>query len=363
MNYRLSTVHPEESYTSDKEEIIDLTMKDPVSALIFELGVTNGGSGGMTAHQLACLTKLELMDGSTTLFSLDGYETDALDYYIHGVQRSNWNMDLNGNTAQRFFAMNFGRWIWDPLYALVPGNFDNLQVKASLDVDAGGDTPSAVKLTCWAALFDEKTITPVGFLAAKEIKDYAMGANEHEYVDLPTDHPYRRIFIKCLTAGTEPNQLISNIKLSSDQDKKVIMNHRVNDWMRTVGFQTPPYTEHRYAQAKTTSTENYCTPTSRVGGVAQKWATAVGAGEIAFYDGDGGKYKLIAETATSNINVLIHGWLPHGVMDFPFGDQKDPDDWYKMDDIESLKLDLTGASGASSSNTCQVCIEQARMYA
>ncbi len=71
MNYRMATLHALKSYTADTTEIIDVNVRDPISQLIIELRVGNTADE-MQAHPIACLTKIELVDGSDVLFSLSG---------------------------------------------------------------------------------------------------------------------------------------------------------------------------------------------------------------------------------------------------------------------------------------------------
>lgn len=362
MNHRLATIHARKSYTADITEIIDIDLADPVSAFIIELAVTNGASAAPTAHALACLTKIELVDGADVLCSMSGYEAEGVDWYHNGRERPNWNPYLSGMDVQRFIHINFGRYLWDTLLAFDPTKFRNPQLKLTLDIDAGGASASTNKLKVWAAIFDEKTISPVGFLMHKEIKNYTLTASGHEYTDLPTDYPYRKLLWRQQTAGTEPNQLLSNIKLTEDQDRHVIVDHGTEDILRTIAALTPPYKEQLYGYVGTTSTNGFCTPTTRVNGVCQRWAATTGAGEIAFYDGDGGRFKVIAATAASNMNLLCQGFLPHGVWEIPFGDQMDMTDWFDVSKLGSLKADITAASGAASTDSLQIFLQQMRRY-
>ena len=98
MNYRLATIQAVKSYTADVTEIIDLDMVDPISQLLIQLDVVNVGDTP-TAHAIACLTKIELIDGSDVLFSLSGYEAEAVDIYHNKRMRSNFNMYLTGNSV------------------------------------------------------------------------------------------------------------------------------------------------------------------------------------------------------------------------------------------------------------------------
>jgi hypothetical protein len=360
MNYRLNTIHERTTYAADKTEIIDLNVIDPISQLIIELAVTGVGDTA-TAHAIACLTKIELIDGSDVLFSLSGYEAEALDIYHNKVMRSNWNPYLTTLDVQRFIGINFGRKLWDPELAFVPTKFRNPQLKLTLDIDAGGNASNSNKLKVWAALFDQKTVSPVGFLMAKEIKSYTIGASSHEYTDLPRDYPYRKLFVRNLEPGTEPNGNIGNIKLSEDQDKRIIFDHAPNDIYRTLGYGTPQLIEQIMFAAKTATCYVFTTVTERATATFTTWASSMGTGTFASYGSAGGR-MLVDSGANENAVAIVAGFLPHGVYELPFGDQMDMADWYDVSKVGSLKLDITGGSGAAGTETAQIFLQQLRKY-
>lgn len=362
MKYRLSTVHARKTYGADTTEVIDIEVADPISQLIIELAVTNVGTAAPAAHAIASLTKIELVDGSDVLFSLSGYEAEAADWYHNLIMRSPYNAYLSGMDVQRFIAINFGRHLWDPLLAFDPKRFTNPQLKLTLDVGAGGIASVSNKLQVWANMFDEKKITPVGFLMHKEIKSFPLTtAAFHEYTDLPTDHPYRKLFVRAQKAGTEPNQVLDNFKLSEDQDKRIIVDHGTEDILRTIAMRSPMMTETIFHFVDTTSRYFYCTPTTRVVANGNTWNTAAGAGEIALYDGDGGRLRRISATATYNAQFHVSGYLPHATWEIPFGDQSDLADWYDVSKVGSLKLDIT-TYAAAATDSAQVFLQQLRRY-
>lgn len=363
MNYRLSTLLPKGDYSSDKTEVIDLDMADPISQIIIELAVTNVGDVA-TAHAIASLTKIEIVDGSDVLFSLSGYEAEAVDIYHNRGIRSNWNPYLNGLSVQRFLGINFGRHLWDPLLAFDAKKFTNPQLKLTLDVGAGGCASTPNSLQVWAALFDQKDISPIGFLSHKEIKDYVMKASGHEYTDLPTDYTYRKLLIRNLEAGTEPSQNIANVKLSEDQDKRVIFNHGMVDLLRTIAFDHPLLVEQIMFACTTGGVSVFTTVSERATATFADWAAAVVSGAYASYGSAGGRMTAICGTGATNAIAIVTGYVPHGVYEIPFGDQNDPDDWFKVGEgIGSLKLDITGSGGLAGTETCQIFLQQMRPYA
>ena len=360
MNYRLSTLFARKAYTADATEVIDVNVSDPISQLIIELSTLNVGDVA-TAHAIACLKKVELVDGSDILFSLSGYEAEAVDIYHNKVMRSNWNAYLTTLGVQRFLAINFGRKLWDPIFAFDPAKFKNPQLKITLDIDAGGNAPSANYLQVWAALFDEKAISPMGFLMHKEIKDYAMGVSTHEYTDLPVDYPYRKLFIRQMTHGTEPCQHIDNIKLSEDQDKRIIFDHEPATLLRAIAADNPQLVEQIMFAGTAAGVNVFTTVSERATATFAKWAASVGTLPYASYGSDGGRMVVYSGSSENGV-AIVAGWVPHGVYEIPFGDQDDPEDWFDPSMLRALKLDVKAGSGALTTDSVQVFLQQLRKY-
>jgi len=362
MKYRLSTLFAEKSYSADGTEVIDLNMVDPLSQIIIAFAANITDDTAITAHAIACITKIELVDGSDVLYSLNGYQAEAIDWYHNHNFNSPWNIYMGWGETQRFIRLNFGRFLWDPELAFDPKKFKNPQLKISLDINAGGAVPTTNKIQVWGALFDEKVVSPIGFLMHKEIKSYTATASAHEYTDLPVDFPYRKLLIRCLYPETEPCQILSNFKLSEDQDRRIIFNHGTEDILRTIAMISPEIQEYIHARVATAATHIYCTPAARVYAIGTELGDTSGSGAIATSMGDGGRFHAIAATAQKYAQFFVKGFLPHGTWEIPFGLQQEIDDWYDVTKIGSLKLDVTAAAHSATTPSAQVFLQQLRKY-
>lgn len=358
MNYRAYKFYARKNFTSDTTIVEDIRVKDPISSIVIGLETVNAATS-MTAHPAACITKIEIVDGSEVLYSLDGYEAEALDWYnSRGKFRSNYNIALNGSTIGRYIGINFGRWLWDPALAFDPSKFTNPQIRVSLDIDAGGMTCASVYVTMWANLFDQKSISPIGMLMAKEYKKWTMAASTHEYTDLPLDYPYRAMYLRAFLAGTEPNQSVENIKISEDQDKRIPFDLGGQDLLRLQLEKYGICHEQWYFATGSSTKYIYCSPTERVTGHITTWAAAEGGVTHSVYDGDGGRLKTISSGSGANVNVDIFGYTPHSVYEIPCGEPDDPTDWWNVKSLGNLRADITGAASAAG----HLFIQQLRPY-
>lgn len=362
MNYRLATVFSRQNQTDDVTKVIDLNLADPISQLQILYEPMNGGQISGDGHPALCISKIELVDGSDVLFSLSGVEAQAADWYHRKIAPPNIMLYLNDNASEMLYNINFGRYLWDPIYAFDPKKFTNPQLKITIDINAGGSLTDAGQLTVLAQIFDEKTITPEGLLVHKEIKDYTLASASHEYTDLPTDDLYRKLFLRIQKYGKGTELCFDTIKLSEDNDRRVPLNHTISHILRSMVGQTKPYREWIIGPGTTEPQNFYCTPAYWPAFAAAQWRSAVADCQIAIYGGDGGRFTE-AQTGTGpNWQALCQGWCPHGVIEIPFGLQDDPADWYDVTKLGSLMLDILSGSDMSSDESCQVFIQQLRKY-
>jgi len=362
MNYRIATILNREAVTADVTKVISINLANPISQIHIVYESTNVGSIIGNGHVAKCITRVELVDGSNVLFSLSGKELQALDFYHQGKEPANMNIYLNGMNVEQIFNYNFGRFLWDPLFAFDPTKFVNPQLKITIDINGGGMASVAGFITVFANIFDEKEITPQGFLAASEVVDYSMASASHEYVDLPTDFSIRKLLIRSQTEGTGNEYLIDTVKLSEDNDRKIPIDLTMFQILRNLSGWSKPFVENIIMPAGAPSTDFYCTPCYwPMLGVAP-WQGEAEAHIGTVYEGDGGKGKLLVESTGGNWTVQVSGYAPHGVVDFPFGLQNDPTDWYDVTKLGSLRLDIKSKSGRSSSDKVQVYLQQMRNY-
>ncbi len=362
MKYRLATILDREVHATDITKVIDLKLADPVSQFVIIHESYNSVSGVPTAHPAKCISKIELVDGSDVLFSLSGQEAQAVDWYHRKQEPANHLIYLPTMYSEEVFNVNFGRYLWDPLYAFDPKKFVNPQLKVTIDVNGGGSTVTTGYLTVLANIFDEKVISPLGFLMHKEIKDYALAASAHEYTDLPIDFPYRKLFARIQKYGTGADYCFENIKLSEDNDRRVPVNHTISQILKTMVGQNRAYQEWILVEQSLVEKYAYCTPTYWPTFQALTWEAVAVTGSIAILEGDGGRARVDMVTGGGNTQILATGWCPHGVIDIPFGLQDDPEDWYDVSKLGSLRLDIKAASGMSSTESCQVFMQQLRKY-
>lgn len=344
MYYRNYKFYARTDEDADTTIVHDINIQDPISSIVlgFEFHKTDHI---MTLHPMASIVKIEIVDGSDVLYSLDGYEAEALDWFNNGGQfRSNYNMYTTGGTAGRYIGIHFGRYLFDREYAFDPKRFTNPQLRIELDIDAWAAAGDHIYVTGWANLFDEAPTELKGFYMSKELKQWTMADNTHEYTDLPLDHPYEGIFGRFYLAGTEPNSTVENIKISEDQDKRIPFDLGGQDLLRNQLSEFPPVEEYFWFSPHTVTRYAYIAPTTRVVGLGQPWAAAAADQGTTCYNGDGGRLDVITKTAASNTQLHVWGYCPHCVYKLPCGVKNDPSTYYDVTRLGSLRADIEGAA-------------------
>jgi len=362
MNYRVSQILSTTTLTDNRTDTYDINIKDPVSRITIALKGTNADSVP-DGHPAKAISKIELVDGSDVLYSLSGEEAQATDFYDTGITPLNVVSYVSANIWTCLVNMNFGRFLWDTELALDPSKFRNLQLKITHKVadTAGSSTTSTTStLTIWAYAFDEKRISPMGFLMNKEIYAYTIGSSgSYEYIDLPTDYPIRRMMIQALYVGYEPHQVVNEFKISEDNDKRVVMNEKVSNYLKLIAPQYGKWEEANVCAVTTSAVAHY---------TAVDYEYAMGF--MPTVDADtttqlnayplGGRYYLLGEGAKECI-INIEGYAPHGCIAIWCGNQDNVSDWYDVRNVGSLVARLKAGSLGGTA-TARFCVQQYRTY-
>ena len=357
-NYRTIALLDAETATTAATKIVDLNLSEVISRITIEYAGTNNGSTP-TAHPATIVSKIEVIDGSDVLVSMNGHEAQALDLLTTDDTEYLSTTFIDNNIVKPCFQLNFGRWVYDPVLALDPKRFRNLQLKITHSCATGGSAPDAGTLSVFLDLFDDKKVTPIGFLQSKEIFTYNPTASAAKYIDLPTDLIIRAIMLKGRYTALHPWDNINKVKLYEDEGRKVIIdNIKVSDLIKYYPNNRRFQETVRIANS-TTAFTCYCMPTEDTN---IQWAPILGTDSgwlgLASY---GGTFTADGSAATEG-DCLVTGRCPHGAFLLPLGDLEDYTDWFNPAGVKSLKLMLTAGSSASSSATNRVVVQQYRKY-
>lgn len=358
MNYRISEILASKTLDSSGTETVDINVKDPISAILFEYKNTRGSNTSID-HPAGCLSKIELVDGSDVIFSLSGKQLHALDYYDKKQSPDTFLTNASGIMQLLGMSYNFGRKLWDPQLAFDPQRFSNPQLKITHNRLTCDASSSAHYLRILGFLFDEKIPSLMGFLSSKEIQAYTSGADgTYKYIDLPTDRVMRKLLIEGYDDAYSLYQVVSQIKLSEDNDKRVVIDEPCSLLQKAIMSEYPAWEEKLYAVVTATPADFYCTPSFNIVLSGQPDSTP---GYFAVEAQPCHSPFEIEASGSLNAQLGVMGHLPHSIIPVLFGDQMDIDDWYDVTKVGSLQAILK-AGGAGTAGAVKVFLQQLRKY-
>lgn len=356
MRYRFTQILASESIATAGTKTQDINIRKPISRISIRVKGTNNGSTP-TAHPSLIVSKIELVDGSDVLFSLSGKECYALNYYEEGQIPFTINETEDNIQCCATYHLNFGRFLWDEVFALDPSKFSNLQLKITHNKASGGSAPDAGTLAIFAHVFDENPPVPRGFMMSKEIYSYTLTASAHEYIDLPLDYPYRLLLVMSHSSSLAPNSQYNKVKWSLDNDGDVIINDVSTSELLKV-FQHHEPIEETIGTFGTGSAVTYY-----IVGSYEGYATEVGrsannsacvvtqqSGSIITHTGD----------SSESAQIIHRSYAPFGALNIILAGDKDDKNWFNPQGHVSSQLDIT--AGSSASGSVQILLQQARTY-
>ena len=355
MKYRQAVIYAQEDATTAKTETIDIDLADIISRIQIKYNALNNGVTP-TAHHAAQISKVEIVDGSDVLYSLSAREIEALMFYNTGKGRAYMLENRNDNNNRMVLDLMFGRKLYDKELAFDPTKFRNPQLKITHNKISGGNSPDAATLEVFADVFDEKVITPIGFIMAKEVHSYTTPASAaNKYIDLPNDYPIKRIMPQTFKAAYWVTSLLSEIEVNEEESKRKPYDLDGDDLSQLILTKYGAYRETFIGQGLGDPMTYYVTPSDEI---AIGTTSISGNQHVYIMDDTRGCQVNLAVTGSISFRAMLEGYFPHGALPLDFGDQFDLTDWFEVQEKGKVKLRYK-AAGEVALNTV---LEQLRTY-
>lgn len=363
MTNRLATIQRALTLDNSGEKTFDLNLVEPITALYVEFRNTNGASTNKGTHIADDVDEVQVIDGSDVLFNMTGEELLAYQHYLGYKNPAHLFREWPGVGQQMGCWIPFGRFRNDPIYGLDPTRFRNLQMRIKWSYSAAA--------TAWAdgvatfGLFADLMMggaAPSGYIMAKEIKSWTTAASGDERTELPSDYPYLGLLIQARKAATAPDSVLTNLKITVDTDRLILLNNDTTDILKFINNWYGPMTyEHRFHALDGNTIyvvpkkEETVIPVScdRDDTVYRYAVLGVGEGVLSV-DTAGS-----AQTSNTNITALVSGYQPYGVLYWPFGRHMEPAEWLQVANFRRFELVATQGSVTGDARIVTV---QARSY-
>ena len=362
MNHRKAELLATTQITTAATPSIVIKDADVISRIGVIIELINNGNDP-TNHPLAAIPKIELVDGSRVMASMTGYGCQAMSYYDNGKMPHN-ELNYEDNAYARcYIPINFGRYLFDPLYGFDPKQFKNPQLRITHDYSLGGSSPDNAYLRVVADKFDQKEVAPVGFLLNKEIHSYTPADGATEPILLPLDNKIRKLIIMNTNDNEEPDVQFASVKLEEGDGKRVIFEGLTMDLIRDEAMNYGRFTEYLSGHLAATTDDEFWLSACKdiqVGGLCDA------NDAILTFTWSGGRSRVFYGSAATYFGAIVSGRCPHGAVPMLFGNQQDPDDWWDVSNAGKVKLSLTGrtnaAGGVDTEKTTDVIVQSAELY-
>jgi hypothetical protein len=347
--------------------IKDLTLTDPVSAFYLEFEGTNGATSNKGNFLSDVITRIEVVDGSTVLYSLSLAELEALQWYktyrTPALFPSEW---LSGKQRHGVYLL-FGQYLWDSDFNMDFRRYKNPQLKITTNIaairaaGATGFLSGYLKATIVAKVM-EGAPGAGAYLMAREVETFVSAASGEKRIELPTDYPYRMLMLRAWLQQSDIDEIISDVKLTLDTDKFIPFNRKVQqldaealqEW-GVSRLKHDIFCSDNEAVRLFHNKEPDCriydvhATTPDIVGIIYQWSSEV---KPTLNDAGGAQ-----DTTDRNLTMVEEGHALHATLPITFGPVYDPSTWFDPKPYQKMELVLTQATA---SGACAVVSEQVK---
>jgi len=355
--------------------IKDLDFSWPITSLVIGVIGKKYDHANINPGIYRHVSKIEIVDGTDVIFSLNMEQAQALELYTQGRPPLNVLSDNSYATNVSQVKINFGRDDSDNEWAFDPSKFTNPQLKITYAFTEGAGywKDNEQKLTVAALVNEGAKVKPSAFLMAKDIYSWTKASSGDETIDMPRDLPYRLLILSTKDSSTPTYAELSKIKISCDMDSFVPINLTTEDlaWenVRRYGmlFQQTEVVGDGVDEDKNA----YYPFAWNWGASIESWNYGAACKVKRPYSGyitirgTGATYDSAtpADMALQDGQrclVTGRGYELHFTEALPFGNLRDPEEFLDPTPYKSVRLILTQAQ--TSGITARVALQQLRSY-
>jgi hypothetical protein len=349
----------QETQSSDAStKTIDLDIVDPVSAIGFEFQATNGSTNNQNNPLHRCITKLEIVDGSDVLASMSFEEAQALQFYKTGKQPE-LRLDEGPDGGDVIGCMIlFGRYLWDPEFALDLTKFANPQLKITWNLAAiravsatTAWTTGSLKISAWAKVMEDMS-APGKFLMPKTIESWTGQTSGDKRHELPVDYLYRMLMLRTYYTVSDVDENITKVKLTCDTDKYIPLERytkQLDAEMAQLFGNVVVWKRGNYAHNDQVWVPVNKEPQCRFTVPTIHYVASYGwcwSGEFGAFLSDGSAGTVSSDT---RVDIMVEGHALHASLPIPFGIMDKPETWFDPTAFKKVELVTTEAVAAANS--------------
>ncbi len=335
-------------------EIINIDITDLITGLYVQVRATNGATSNVASPLNKCVSKIELLDGGQTIFSMPAALQRGVNAHLVGGTPHGKISEIGGDSQYDNIPICFGRYLYDTKYAFNPNAFLNPQLKVTWNlaavnaVGATGFVTGSGRLTVQSHIMEDVP-NPTGMLVNREYENFTSAASGDNISDLPVDRVWRALFFRAYESGVALNSTITNTKLSFDSGKHIVFDMSIpKHWRKMVSELGNIFSEGLGYVDDGAALENWL---AFVIGGSVTGRTASQIVTVNNHDNSqstiGKKSHAGAGADGSGVSYQLRGTSLENVVVVPFGPLSEDDLWFTASAYRNAQLFLTqGNAGA-----------------
>lgn len=350
-NYREVELLAQKTVGDSGTETIDINVNEPITELSVKFGLTNDTAQADDVPPECAVSKIEIVDGGQVYVSINGRQATALAWYDKGRWPAHWYEETLSGGQDVEWPMQFGRFVGDEQFALSPSRLLNPQLKITWAKDDLHLT-NVCTLEVNAKLM-EGVSPPSHALLTKDIRSWTTAAAGIEEIDLPTDHPYRRLYFGLNAPASWFGATWSNFRLECGVGKLIVFDKGVYEMLNLMDliWGKAEYTEYIIVDDSAYHQAHLGVCDHAVFTSMDSTIVALGSPTLPGYVRTYARY-ITAGTAANDVkvNALFRGLCPEYTYCYPFGRQDDPASWFQSSKYGSIKLKITEGVASKSAS-------------
>lgn len=357
-----------EATIADSDSVqIPINVNDMISAISVEYQATNGATSCIDHELHDDVSKIELVDGSTVLWSLSLAQARALNFFETKLLPHELCSEGAAGAQEESCVIYFGRFLFDPEYYFNPKLYNNpmLVLTHALSISAtAGFATGTGKITVIGELMEEGFSGYKGFLSARERLSYTSTTSGDKDIELPRDGRYRMLLLKALITTYTPQEVLTRHRLSIDGDKYIpfdLYTEDIKDMNISRFGLVKQKKELLSADDGTALLDIYDIDDCTIRTTADDHLASIEA--IDAEQIQNGLYDLTTpgtpalQTTAKVCFVTAYGSAPYAIYAVPFGDLYDQNDWLDSEKYGDVRLFSTQAVAGA----CSVILQQLRV--
>jgi len=344
---------------------IPINLNEQISRIMLVWNATNVTVSVMLEEIMECISRVELVDGSDVKFSTTGKQAQGINFCDTKIMPHSYAPLAVGGVFRAVASLDFGRFLWDPQFALRPATMKNPQLKITWDEDACNTAVVVNSLSVYAFVDDAPAGGGAnGYIKTREIYQYAMAANGHEYVELPVDYPIQKVLEQSLYDDHDTDTLLKHFTIDVEHGRFVPYDILAADYVDYLSEIYPEVVIPVCLDEVVTAKVLYV-PTAKDNRILiaydeTPFVTAQSLFAVPTFTG-----QIINLAASVDIQAdtgVVTGRLPQGVVPFDFGDPMVPESWLQVGGINNIRMDIEASADADAGDTTRIVVKQPVMY-